>query len=142
MQVNYDRQVVREQLAKARATYRTNGTIETGKIVRTYGVAAATGATTGTPLDGGASSTGGAGYLAYNATAGESNIRILQSSDNVTYTTLFTFTKTASGQDSSRIITTGVVERYIAADITTATATGSIAAMNYFVGIYRGAQTS
>lgn len=138
MQVHYERQVELEKLTKAKASYRTNGPVDNGKIVRTYKAAGATGASTGTPLDNAASSTGGAGYLQYNATAGEANIRIMDSADNITYSALFTFTKTASGFGAERLTTTGAIQRYTAADVTTATATGSIGALNYFVGIARG----
>lgn len=144
MQVNYDRIFSREALTKAEASYRTNGIVNEGKIVRTYKGAGATGASTGTPLDGAASSTGVAAYLAYNSTAGEANIRVLHSSDNITYAAAFTFTRTAKGTaavvaGAERLYTSGVIERYTAADVTTATATGSIADLNYFVGVVRGA---
>lgn len=143
MQVNYHRVLSRGTLHKAVAAYRGNGVVDQhGRIVRMYAVHTATGATTGTPLDGAASSTGGAAYLQYNATAGEANIRVLHSSDNITYATLFTFTKTASGRGAERLTTTGVIERYVAMDVTTASATGSIAALNTFVGLARGALSS
>lgn len=142
MQVNYERIVSRGELHKARAEYRGHGTVEHGSLIRTYKVHTATGATTGTPLDNGASSTGGAGYFAYNATAGEANVRMLHSADNITYATLFTFTKTASGRGAERLTTTGAIERYVAMDVTTATATGAITALNSFMGLARGALTS
>lgn len=141
-EVRYERILARGGLTKARASYMTNGTVDVGKTVRTYKVHSATGATTGTPLDNGVSSTGGAAYLQYNATAGEANIRLLHSSDNVTYATLLTFTKTASGFGAERLVTTAVIERYTAMDVTTASATGAITALNSFMGLARGALTS
>lgn len=142
MQVNYERVLTVGALHKARASYQNNGTIERHKLIRTYKANTATGATTGTPLDGAASSTGGAGVLEYNASQGEANVRMLHSSDNVTYATLFTFTKTASGFGAERLTTTGVIERYTAYDVSTATATGAITALNSMMSLYRGALTS
>lgn len=138
VEVNFEVIAQRGGLTKANARYVGNGPVELGRTVRAYGSVAATGATTGTPLDNGASSTGVAGYLAYNAAAGEANIRLLDSPDNITYATLLTFAKAASGAGAERLTTTGAAQRYIAADVTTASATGSIAQLNYFMGIVRG----
>lgn len=144
MQVNYERLFSLGTLHKARATYRNNGTVERGKLVRTHKVHTATGATTGTPLDGAASSTGGAAVLQWQAATGEANIRMLHSSDNVTYATLFTFAKVdaTNGRGAERLTTTGVIERYTAYDATTATATGEITALTAMMGLYRGALSS
>ena len=138
IETKFELHAARGELHKARAEYRNVGPVELGRVVRSYGAAGATGASTGTPLDNGASSTGVAGYLLGNAAAGESNIRILDSADNITYATLLTFTKTSSGVFAERLTTTGAAQRYIAADITTASATGSIANLNLFVGLVRG----
>ena len=139
MQVNYNRIFTRNELSKAEAEYNGNGPVDyNGKIIRTYKVHASTGRTTATPLGELASSTGGVGYLQYNATAGEANIRMIHSSDDVTYATLFTFSKTASGFGAERLTTTGVIERYTAYDVTTASATGAITALNAFMGLSRG----
>lgn len=142
MEVKYTRILNVGALHKAHGEYRTNGAVESGKILRTYKVATATGASTGTPVDNAASASGAVGYLQYNATAGEANIRILDSADNITYAAAITFTKTASGAGAERITTTGFVQRYTAVDVTTASATGSIAALNFFVGLVRGALTT
>ena len=142
-EITYERNFSLGEFHKAKATYRSDGAVEPGgRIVRMYAVHTATGATTGSPLDNTVSSTGGSAYLQYNATAGEANIRMLHSSDNITYATLFTFTKTASGFGAERLTTTGVIERYTALDVTTASATGSIAALNTFMGLQRGALTT
>ena len=134
---NYARNFNLGGFTKITAQLRTAGEVEQGRVVYTYKAPGATGASTGTPLDNAASSTGGAGYLQYNATAGEANIRLLHSSDNITYAALFTFTKTASGAGSQRVTTSGTIERYTAMDVTTASATGAIAALNLFVGLVR-----
>ena len=135
MQVNYQRQAARGTLTKAKANYRNNGALEQGRVLFPYNLAASTGRKN--TIDNAVSSTGGAGYLQYNATAGEANIRILHSSDNVSFATLITFTKTASGHGAERITTTGSIKRYTAADFTTASATGAIAVLNAFVGLVR-----
>jgi len=133
MQINYQRTVARDTLSKAKATYRTNGLIEQGKILFPWKAVATTGRKN--TLDNLVSSTGGAGYLHYNASAGEANIRILHSSNDIAFADLFVFTKTASGHGAERVVATGDVLRYVCADFTTATATGAIAALNAFVGI-------
>lgn len=141
MQVNYQRLFPLGELFKANANYQTNGNVDETKLLRTYKAAAATGRTTGAPVDNAVSATGGVAYLQYNAAAGEANFRVLHSSDNVTYATLITFTKTdatSAIHGAERIATTAVVERYLAVDVTTATATGSIGAMNYMVSFGRG----
>ena len=76
-------------------------------------------------------------YLQYNATAGEANIRIQDSTDATTWETRFTFSKTASGFGAERLVTTGAMKRYVRVDVTTASATGAITALNGFVGIVR-----
>ncbi len=141
VEVAFTHMAERGALSKVRSNFLTAGPVETGKILKTWKAHTATGATTGTPVDAGASSTGGAGYLQYYASAGEANIRILHSSDDVTYATLFTFTKTASGRSGERMVTTGTIERYTALDVTTATATGAITALYTMAGIVRGLTT-
>lgn len=135
VQVNYQRQAQRDALTKAKATYRGAGAIEQGKVLFPYKAVASTGRKN--TVDNLVSSTGGAGYLQYNASAGECNVRVLHSSDDLTFATLLTFTRTASGHSAERITTTGSIKRYTAADFTTATATGSIGALNAFVGLVR-----
>lgn len=139
LQVNYDRQAARDALTKARASYRGNGVLEQGKVVFTYKNVG----TTARPnaLDNGVSSTGGAGYFQYNASAGEVNPRLVHSSDNLSYADLFVFDKVASGHGAQRMTTTGVIERYVAPDFTTASATGSIGALNAFMGLVRTSST-
>lgn len=136
MQINYGRQVARDSLTKARAEYRGNGPFDEGRTLFPWKAVGSTGRKNS--VDGSASSTGGAGYLHYNATAGECNVRILHSSDDVTYATLFTFAKASSGHGAERLTTTGTIERYTAADFTTASATGAISVFNAFVGLVRG----
>lgn len=135
-------------LHKVRANFKTAAAVDYGKQLWHYHVASTTGSTTGGPHDNGVSTTGAAGYLQYNATDGQANIRVLHSSDNITYATLLTFTRTSSGVatgtfGAERVVTSGVVERYTAISITTATASGggTTAALNFFVGLARNLTT-
>ena len=138
VEVMFAEQAARGTLHKARASYRTGGPVETGRVVRSYGAASATGPTD--PLDGGAASTGVAAYFAYNASAGEANVRLQHSASagTASYVDLFTFGKTASGNGAERQATTGTCLRYTRVDVTTATATGAVTALNYAVGLVRG----
>jgi hypothetical protein len=137
VQVGYQRTAERDGLTKAKATYKNGDTVEQGEVLHTYKAVGATGKTGF--IDLGATSTGLAGYLHYNASAGEANVRIMHSASagTASYSALITFTRTASGHGAERIYATGDVKRYVCADFTTATATGAIAALNAFVGIVR-----
>ena len=135
VQVNYHRIAERDALTKAKASYKGNGPIEQGKTLFPYKAVGSTGRKN--TVDNLVSSTGGAGYLQYNASAGECNVRILHSSNDVAFADLIVFTKTASGHAGERITTTGSIKRYTAVDFTTASATGTIAALNAFVGLVR-----
>lgn len=140
MQVGFERVATLGALQKAKASYKSYGAVDEGVILRTFKAAGATGASTGSPVDYGASSTGGVGYLQWNAVNNqEANVRILHSSDNITYATLFTFAKlSGSGYNAERLTTTGTIERYAAVDVTTASATGNISVLNFFAGLARG----
>ena len=159
MEVNYQRIAARDDLVRAKAVYRSNGPVESGKLLRTYKPTGASGATTGgsSGVDNGASTPayttavavgGGAGYFSWNATANvEGNFRILDSADNLTFATLLTFTKTTSGGTSTapvrgaeRLTTTGAIQRYTAVDYTTASATGGTG-ISYLMALVRGLTT-
>ena len=141
VEVTFAEQAARGALHKARASYKTGGPVETGKTVLTYSTPGATGGTAG--VDGGAASTGAAIYLAGNASAGEANVRLQHSASagTASYSNAVTFTKLTSGPFFERLTTTGSILRYTRVDITTATATGAIAALNLFVGLVRGLST-
>lgn len=133
VQVNYQRQTERDGLTKAQAAYRTGNRVEQGIVLHTYKAVGSTGRKG--IVDLGATSTGAAGYLAYNASAGECNVRILHgASDNSSWEDLFTFTRLSSGHGAQRLSSTGDIKRYVCVDFTTATATGAISALNAFVG--------
>lgn len=140
VQVNYERQAQRDALTKAKAGYKGNGAIEQGKTLFPYKAVGSTGRKNS--VDNGASSTnGGFGYLHYNASAGEANVRILHSSDDLSFADLIVFAKISSGHGAERVAVAGNIKRYTAADFTTASATGAIAALNAFVGLIRTSST-
>lgn len=140
MEVNFGLQAERGALHKARASYKSDGPFAQGKVVATYKAPGATGKSA--LLDLAASSTGLSAWFAWNATVGETNVRLQHSASNgaTAGVTLFTFTKTDATNSfgAERQTTTGVVQRYVWFDVTTATATGSIAAFNYFGGVGQG----
>lgn len=141
-QVNYNRLAERDALTKAKANYKSVGAVEVGKVLVPYKAPGATGAMG--QVDCSASSTGAAGYLAWNATVGEAIVRIQHSSDNSSWVNLMEFTKidtTNGSHGCQRMVTTAEIRRYVRADITTATATGSIANLKCFVGLVRYTST-
>ena len=128
LQVDYERQVELEKLHKAKAMYRGSGIWEQGVTIRTYSPVTSTAATTGTPVDNGASNTsGGAGYLQLTSFAGATQItpRLLDSADNITYSALVTFTSATAGgyPTAERKAIAGAIQRYVAYD--TSGASGS-----------------
>lgn len=144
VQVNYQRQIERDGLAKANAVYRNGpgGVVEQGKTVFTYKNVGAISASGGwlAQLDRGAASTGTfVGYLQYNydATAGEANIKLVHSASagGTSYSGLVTFTKISAGHGAERIAATGAVKRYVSAFFTTASATGDLTKLTAFVGL-------
>lgn len=143
-QKSYERQLELGSLVKVSAEFGNDGPVDVGKVIWPYKIASATGATTGNAVDFGAETTGAACYLQYYATSGEANIRVMHSSDNLTFSELVAFTKTTKGAatgawGAERIVTTGAVKRYVAIDITTASATGTgtTAGLNFMVGLAR-----
>lgn len=144
LQGNYERLMELAGLQKARATFKTNGAVDEGRILKTWRPPAGgtTGDTTGTPYDWGVSTTGGVGYLQYQTsdlttTSGEAQYNILHSSDNVTYSAIITFACSTAGVGADRQVTTAVIERFTAAQYTTANVSGSTGG-SFFVGLARG----
>ena len=138
IEVLYTVQATIGAMTKAKATYKSIGPVEHGKLLQLSptwqltGTSGTTGNTTANPVDNGVSTTGGAGYFAYRS-QGNANARIIHSSDAITWANLFTFTAamdaTSSGntnyqRGAQRLVTTAAIERYTAIDITTASSTG------------------
>lgn len=139
MEVSYTLQAERGALHKAQASYRGNGTFETGKLVQMYGAPGATGKSN--VLDLGGAATGLAAYLQWNATQGETKVSVRHSASGgaTAGAALLTFTKTdaTNGYGAERLATTGTVQQFVWFDVTTASSTGSIADFNYMGNIVR-----
>ncbi len=134
--VTYERLVSRGALTKAKATYKTNGAVDEGRIIRMWNNASATGKSNA--YNQGASSVGGVGYLQYDSTGGsEGQIGVFHSSDDVTYAQLFPFACSTAAFGADRQVTTAVVEQYVKADYTTANVSGTTS-FTFFVGFAFG----
>lgn len=120
-------------LTKANAEHTISGRADNGKILQIH--TALTANTTGTVVDGGASSAnGGAAYLHVTAYSGFTSVacKVQDSADNVTYADLATFTSvTAVGAE--RVTAAGTVDRYLRS-VVTVTGAGSI---TLFIGFAR-----
>lgn len=120
-------------LTKANAEHTISGQADNGKILQIH--TALTANTTGTGVDGGASSAnGGVGYLHVTAYSGFTSvaIKVQDSADDNTYADLVSFTNvTAVGAE--RVTVAGTVEQYLRS-VVTVTGSGSI---TLFVGFAR-----
>lgn len=124
MQINYEVRASRGALHKVHVDYRSNGRIDTGKLLRTLNPTSAS-SVAGNPIDNTVSSTlGGAGFLQVNSFASAALATGLQpavqhSSDNLTYADLVTFTSVTSTSPSAQrsAVAVGVaIERYLRAN--------------------------
>ena len=136
MQVDYQRIAKTKEFTKAKATYKSNGWVDHGKILRSLGTVTATAAATGTPVDNLVSSTGAAAYLQYTS-GGESEVSILHSSDDITYATIISFACSTGTRGANRQVVTGVIERYTAVNWSTGAVSGTTS-FRFFAGIARG----
>lgn len=124
-------------LQKADATYTISGTRSAGEIIQPLATKTADWNTESTPVDNtSATSAGGVGFIQCTAASGFSNFvgRIMESSDDVTYTGLITFSDNVTAPFAERLEMSGSVARYIAFD-GNVTGTGSI---TVFAGFSRG----
>lgn len=141
MEVNYRRIANRGVLHKAEAVYRGNGQVDEGRIIRTLKVATASGTSSGTPVDNGASSTGFAvGYLQSQRVDAIGNVvaKLQHSSDNVTFADLLTFAAVTSAAPSGQRVVSAATaaERYVIGDWVFATAAVG-ASWTFFLGLAR-----
>lgn len=122
MQASVSRVASRGAIHKVSAQFQGSGRVEQGKILKTLStISAATGNTQSSPVDNGASATGGAGYWHINALVLDTSTGLIgwirHSSDDVTYANLVAFTRatsTAVVPGAERVETTAAVERYTA----------------------------
>jgi len=137
IQVNYNRIFNRSEFTKAEAEYRTTGAIEQGRLLRMLAVVNSTGSATGVPIDNSVSSTGGAGYFEFNnASHAAPIVRILHSSDNITYASLMTL-QAVGPHNAVRGGTTGTIERYTAVRIDSGAAGATNSSYQVMVGLVR-----
>lgn len=153
VQANVSRVASRGAFHKLNTQIQGSGLQEQGKILFALGTTnSATGNTQSTPVDGGASSTGGAGVLHLNAltldTATGFIAWVRGSSDDVTYANLVTFTRatsTAVVPGAERIETTATVPQFLAAAWefgTTAAPGGATRSATFFVSFARSTQNT
>lgn len=133
----------RGELTKLRATFQGGGAFDFGDVTRMWGQTTTSGQTTGTAVDGAASSTGGVAYLQIGNTTQISDmaLSIMHSSDNVTWAALINFATGIVAHSAQRIVTTAVVERYIAARWNFVGASAN-REFEFFVGFSRNAPAS
>ena len=119
MQVDYQRMFQRGELWKAKASYKTNGVVEQGRLLRPLNPTTTSGQTTGTPYDWATSASGMSAYLQVSCATQITSIAfdILHSSDNITYASApfgFAAVTPAGTPTAQNKVTTTVVERYTA----------------------------
>lgn len=136
----FTRTASRGALHKFSGEFVNSGLVEEGQIVHALGAESGDDTAEGTPVDGGASSSdGGSGYLEVTALAlggyDDITVRIIDSSDDITYAELVSFTAvTAVGAE--RVTVSGTVERYVSADWSW-TGSGSSESATFLAGFYR-----
>lgn len=140
LNVSYDRQITRLALTKAEAEYNGDGIVEEG-IIQEALAARDTDPAEGAAIDYGASSPDGAsGYLEWAALAlgGYDNaiVKIRDSSDDISYSDLITFTAATAARGAERKTVAGTVDRYTKATWAF-TGSGSSESMTFMVGLVR-----
>ncbi len=151
MQANVSRVAARGAVHKLNTQLQGSGAVENGKVVKALGaIAPGTGNTQTTPIDGGASATGGAGYFHINALVLDTATGLIgwirHSSDDVTYANVITFTRatsTAVVPGAERVASTAMIERYTAFAWefgTTAAPGGASQSATVWAGLSRTAQ--
>lgn len=143
LQIDYDRQVTRGELHKAKATYKGNGQVDQGKILHPLTGRTASGNTTAASIDFGTSNvSGGAGYFqltSFTSGAGTTSllVDIMDSPDNLTFTSRIGFTAATAAPLAERKSTTAPLQRYAALKWTGAGGIGAPASCTFFVGLAR-----
>tara|TARA_R110000824_G_scaffold38438_2_gene117410 strand:- start:3002 stop:3721 length:720 start_codon:yes stop_codon:yes gene_type:complete len=132
----YTRGATRNELTKASATWTVTGQKDTGLIFHTLSAETASGTDT---VDNNAASTsaGAVGYLQVTTSSGTSptaDIKIEDSSDNISYSDLLTFTQ-ATGRTAQRATVSGTVNQYVRVSWTLG---GTTPSFTFIVGLARG----
>lgn len=141
LQVDYERKYERGAFTKAAAMYQGVGAVEEGVVLHELSEETADGDTESTPHDNSASSAdGGAGYLQVKElTLGGYDdvvVKIRDSSDDITYGDLITFTAAAAVGLNERKTVAGTIERYTATSWAFS-GSGSDPTVTFMAGVYR-----
>ena len=143
LQIDYERIVSRGELHKAKATYKGNGQVDQGKILHPLQGRTASGNTTAGAIDFGTSNvSGGAGYFqltSFSSGAGTTALlaKIMDSPDNLTFTSRMAFTAASAAPLAERKSTTVAWQRYAAVKWSGASGDGAPASCIFFVGLAR-----
>jgi len=121
MQTNYNRVASRGELTKANASYQVVGEVEEGKIIHDLAQEAGDGDSTAESVDNAASSADGANlYLQVSALdldgLTDVVISVVHSDDDISYSTLESFTAVTAAQTAEVKAKTGTIKRYLAAE--------------------------
>lgn len=119
VEATYDRKLTLAELHKAEATFKMNGPIERHRVLHEHSAeTAASGDTESDSVDNAASSAaGGAGILEVeNLTLGgydDVTVKVRDSTDDVVWADLVTFTDVSAAKTAQRSAVTGTVDRYL-----------------------------
>ncbi len=120
--VNFNRTATRGQLHKFSGEYLNTGVVEENVIIlHALGAESGDGDEEANSIDNSASSaSGGSGYLEVTAlTDGgydDITVRVIDSSDDITFGELVSFTATTAAPSAERVTVSGTVERYVSTD--------------------------
>ena len=143
LQIDYERILTRDELHKIKATYKGNGQVDQGKILHPLQGRTASGNTTNGAIDFGTSNvSGGAGYFqltSFSSGAGTTALlaKIMDSPDNLTFTSRMAFTAASAAPLAERKSTTVAWQRYAAVKWSGASGDGAPASCIFFVGLAR-----
>jgi len=119
VQVNYERVATRGQLHRANAKYNGSGQVDEGAIVHGHTARESDGDTKATPASVSAQTTaGGVAYLQLSALdldgGNDLTIKILESTNEVDWDELLTFTAATAAPAAERVVIAGNVKKHLA----------------------------
>jgi hypothetical protein len=141
MQINYERVASLGSLHKVNVRYVGTGQAKDGRILLPLSTITADGDTELSAIDNSASSSGGA-YLFLHVTDltldgyTDLSVSVTDSTDDITFSTLDTFTAVTSAPAVERRLKTGTINRYLAVDYSF-TGAGDDPSATFFVGAVR-----
>ncbi len=142
MQVNYERIATRGQLHRANAKYLGSGQVDSGDILHGHGIEDDDGDSKLTPVSVGAQTTaGGVAYLQGNLLTldGATNVivKVLHSTDEISWDVLTTFTAITAVPVAERKILTGTVKKHLAVSWEFTGGAGANSEIKFMVGFVR-----